>query len=85
MKNIFITGGLGYIGSHTCVVLIKAGFKVSVIDNLSNSHLNVLDRIELISGARPQFYEGDIRDRTLLDNIFSSQAFDDFRLENFEQ
>ena len=76
MKNIFITGGLGYIGSHTCVVLIEAGFKVSVIDNLSNSHLNVLDRIELISGARPQFYEGDIRDGTLLDNIFSSQAFD---------
>ena len=76
MKNIFITGGLGYIGSHTCVVLIEAGFKVSVIDNLSNSHLNVLDRIELISGARPQFYEGDIRDGALLDNIFSSQAFD---------
>jgi len=76
MKNIFITGGLGYIGSHTCVVLIEAGFKVSIIDNLSNSHLIVLDRIEQISGARPQFYEGDIRDRKLLDNIFSSQAFD---------
>ena len=76
MNNIFITGGLGYIGSHTCVVLIGAGFKVSIIDNLSNSHLIVLDRIEQISGARPQFYQGDIRDGALLDNIFSSQAFD---------
>jgi len=76
MKNIFITGGLGYIGSHTCVVLTEAGFKVSIIDNLSNSHLNVLDRIELISGVRPTFYEGDIRDRPFLDDIFSSQNFD---------
>ena len=76
MKNIFITGGLGYIGSHTCVVLIEAGFEVSIIDNLSNSHPIVLDKIELISGVRPTFYEGDIRDRTLLDNIFSSQTFD---------
>jgi len=76
MKNIFITGGLGYIGSHTSVVLIEAGFKVSIIDNLSNSHPNVLDRIELISGVRPTFYEGDIRDRSLLEDIFSSQAFD---------
>jgi len=76
MKKIFITGGLGYIGSHTSVVFIEAGFHVSIIDNLSNSHINVLDRIENISGVRPTFYEGDIRDRTLLDNIFSSQTFD---------
>lgn len=76
MKNIFITGGLGYIGSHTCVVLIEAGFQVSIIDNLSNSSRNVLDRIEAISGVRPAFHEGDIRDGSLLDNIFSSQRFD---------
>ena len=76
MKNIFITGGLGYIGSHTCAVLIEAGFKVSIIDNLSNSSLNVLDRIEFISGVRPTFYEGDIRDKSMLDDIFSSQNFD---------
>ena len=76
MKNIFITGGLGYIGSHTCVVLIEAGFKVAIIDNLSNSSLKVLDRIELISGVRPEFYEGDIRDGSLLDDIFSRQHFD---------
>jgi UDP-glucose 4-epimerase len=76
MKNIFITGGLGYIGSHTCVVLIEAGFVISIIDNLSNSNRNVLDRIELISGVRPAFYEGDIRDKSLLDKIFSDQRFD---------
>ena len=76
MKNIFITGGLGYIGCHTCVVLIEAGYEVSIIDNLSNSHVNVLDRIELISGVRPTFYEGDVRDRSLLGNIFSNQSFD---------
>ena len=76
MKNIFITGGLGYIGSHTCVVLIEAGFEVSIIDNLSNSNVNVLDRIESISGVRPRFYEGDVRNRVLLDDIFSSHEFD---------
>jgi UDP-glucose 4-epimerase len=76
MKNIFITGGLGYIGSHICVVLIEAGFEISIIDNLSNSNRNVLDRIEVISGVRPRFYEGDIRDKSLLDNIFANQRFD---------
>lgn len=76
MRNIFITGGLGYIGSHTCVVLIEAGFKISIIDNLSNSSLKVLDRIELITGVRPRFHEGDIRDRPLLDEIFSNRNFD---------
>ena len=76
MKNIFITGGLGYIGSHTCVVLIEAGFEVSIIDNLSNSNVNVLDRIEHISGVRPTFYEGDIRNKSLLGDIFSNQSFD---------
>ncbi len=75
MKKILITGGLGYIGSHTCIVLIEAGFEVSIIDNLSNSYINVLDRIEHISGVRPTFYEGDIRDRALLDNIFTNHAF----------
>ena len=76
MKNIFITGGLGYIGSHTCVVLLEAGFQVSIIDNLSNSNPGVLDRIESITGVRPVFYQGDIRDRPLLDEIFPSQSFD---------
>lgn len=76
MNKIFVTGGLGYIGSHTCVVLIEAGFQVTIIDNLSNSHPNVLDRIEYISGVRPAFYEGDIRDKSFLDHIFSEHDFD---------
>lgn len=76
MKKILLTGGLGYIGSHTCVVLIEGGYHISIIDNLSNSHRQVLDRIESISGVLPLFYEGDIRDRDLLDEIFSRQHFD---------
>ena len=76
MNNIFVTGGLGYIGSHTSVALIEAGFRISIIDNLCNSHPSVLDRIEQVSGVRPTFYEGDIRDRDLLDDIFSGQVFD---------
>ena len=72
MKDIFITGGLGYIGSHTCVVLMEAGFQVSIIDNLCNSNPGVLDRIETITGVRPVFYEGDIRDRPLLDEILAN-------------
>jgi len=75
MENIFVTGGLGYIGSHTCVVLIEAGFKVSIIDNLSNSRVTVLDRIEEITGIRPLFYQGDIRDMSLLSEIISEQTF----------
>ena len=76
MKHIFITGGLGYIGSHTCVVLIEAGYKVSIIDNLSNSHPIVLDRIEQITGVRPEFYKGDICDMSLLTGILSKHTFD---------
>ena len=74
-KSIFITGRLVNIGFHSCVVLIKAGFEVSIIGNLSNRYLNTFDRIELISRVCPVFYEGDIRDRSLLENIFSKQAF----------
>lgn len=76
MKNILVTGGLGYIGSHTCVVLIDAGFTVSIIDNLCNSHPLVLDKIEIITGVRPRLYEGDIRDLPLLHDLFREQCFD---------
>ncbi len=76
MKKIFVTGGLGYIGCHTCVVLINEGYEVSILDNLSNSYPQVLDRIEAISGVRPNFVEGDIRDPALLGEIFSQQQFD---------
>jgi len=59
---VLVTGGAGYIGSHTCIELIKAGFEPVIIDNLSNSKLVVLDRIETITGKRPAFMEGDILD-----------------------
>jgi UDP-glucose 4-epimerase len=63
MARCLITGGLGYIGSHTCVELLAAGHSVRIVDNLSNSKLAVLDRIEEISGQRPEFIKADIRDR----------------------
>jgi UDP-glucose 4-epimerase len=70
-SHILITGGTGYIGSHTCVELIQAGHSVLLLDNLSNSHIEVLNRIERITGERPGFIEGDIRDSALLDRLFA--------------
>jgi UDP-glucose 4-epimerase len=64
--KVLVTGGTGYIGSHTVVELLTAGFDVTIIDNLSNSKRSVLDRIETITGRRPTFIEGDIRDRPTL-------------------
>ncbi len=68
---ILVTGGTGYIGSHTCVALIAAGHRVTILDNLYNSDAEVVNRIEHITGVRPNFIEGDIRDGALLRNIFS--------------
>lgn len=68
--KILVTGGTGYIGSHTVVELQKAGFDVVIIDNLSNSNLDVLDGIEKISGVRPAFVEGDCTDLQTLKNLF---------------
>jgi UDP-glucose 4-epimerase len=67
---ILVTGGSGYIGSHTVVELLAAGQDVLIYDNLSNSKISVLDRIETISGKRPAFIEGDIRDRAVLQRVF---------------
>lgn len=68
--KILVTGGTGYIGSHTTVELINAGFDVVIIDNLSNSEIAVLDGIEKITGVRPDFVEGDITDLPTLKNLF---------------
>lgn len=71
MKKILVTGGAGYIGSHTCVELLETGnYFPIVIDNLSNSSPIALDRVATITGTRPDFYEGDIRDADLLQRIF---------------
>ena len=73
---ILVTGGAGYIGSHTVVELQNAGYDVVVIDNLSNSSKKSLERVEKITGKSVRFYEDDIRDRDALDNIFLNEKID---------
>ncbi len=76
MKTILVTGGLGYIGSHTVVALLNYGFNVVVLDNLCNSKKTVNDRIEAITARKASFYEGDIRDRSSLESIFKQHELD---------
>lgn len=74
--KVLLTGGTGYIGSHTCVQLLEAGHEVVIIDNLYNSKAVVLDRIEKICGRRPQFFDVDICDFEALVSVFSGQKFE---------
>lgn len=74
--TILVTGGTGYIGSHTVVELLDAGYDVVVIDNLVNSSSESLKRVEQITGKKVRFYEADIRDRKALDRIFEENAID---------
>ncbi len=69
-KKILVTGGTGYIGSHTVVELQESGFEVVVVDNLSNSNIEVLDSVEKITGLKPQFENIDISDRDKTHNFF---------------
>ncbi|PMH44626.1 UDP-glucose 4-epimerase GalE [Vibrio sp. 10N.286.49.B3] len=71
MNKILVTGGMGYIGSHTCLQMIAAGMEPIIVDNLSNSKSLVLERIEALTQHRPTFYCGDIRDEAFLDSIFA--------------
>lgn len=73
---VLVTGGAGFIGSHTCVELIASGYEVVIVDNLYNARMEVVDRIEEISGKRPAFYEVDIRDRQGLDCVFKKEKID---------
>lgn len=75
-KNILVTGGLGYIGSHTVVALQEAGYDVVIIDDLSNSELFVLDRIEQITGIKPAFHQIDLKDEKLVHEFFQNQKVD---------
>lgn len=70
MKQILVTGGTGYIGSHTAVELQNAGYEVVIVDNLSNSSIDVLDGIEKITGIRPTFEQFDLTDQEQLENFF---------------
>ncbi|MGJ7488841.1 UDP-glucose 4-epimerase GalE [Variovorax sp. ZT4R33] len=72
-KNILVTGGAGFIGSHTCVALAEAGYTPIILDNLGNSDVRVLERLAAIIGTAPAFVQGDVRDRALLDEVFRSR------------
>ncbi len=69
---ILITGGTGYIGSHTCIAMAQAGHDLLILDNLCNSRADVVDRLETLCGKRPGFIQGDVRDAALLDPLFAN-------------
>ncbi|MBR5931825.1 MAG: UDP-glucose 4-epimerase GalE [Lachnospiraceae bacterium] len=71
--KILVTGGAGYIGSHTVVELLNAGHEVAVVDNLSNASVKALDRVEEITGKKVSFYEVDIRDDVTLEEVFKNE------------
>lgn len=74
--NILVTGGAGYIGSTTCLQLMQAGLRPVILDNLTNADAKVIDRIEQLAGSRPAFFQGDVRDRSLLDVILVREKID---------
>ncbi|EJU80266.1 UDP-glucose 4-epimerase [Neisseria meningitidis NM3001] len=74
--KVLVTGGTGFIGSHTAISLIKAGYDVVILDNLCNSSINILPRLKEITGKDITFYQGDIRDRALLQKIFAEHKIE---------
>lgn len=74
--NVLVTGGAGYIGSHTAVELIEAGYDAIIVDDLSNAKEDVIDRIETITGKRPVFYKEDCKDKEAMRKIFSENKID---------
>lgn len=76
MKKILVTGGLGYIGSHTVVELIAEGYEVVIIDNLSNTQKTVLEGIEEITKVRPIFYAYDLKDKAMVSRVFSTHEIE---------
>ena len=81
MSAILVAGGAGYIGSHTCVELLNAGYDVVVVDNLSNSSKESLNRVKQITGKDVKFYEADVADQPKMREIFEENkifAVDDF-------
>ena len=76
MERILVTGGTGYIGSHTVLELYKQGYEIDILDNLANSKITVLDKIEQLSGKRPDFYNIDLRDFEKLNQLFEKHQYD---------
>ncbi|MCI8460370.1 MAG: UDP-glucose 4-epimerase GalE [Bacilli bacterium] len=74
--KVLVTGGCGYIGSHTCVELLNNDFEVVILDNLSNSKITVLDKIKTITSKEVKFYEGDMIDSNILDRVFEENEID---------
>ena len=74
--SILVTGGAGYIGSHTCIELLEAGYQVVVVDNLCNSSKKSLERVQEITGKELTFYQDDLLDSEALDAIFQRESID---------
>lgn len=74
--NILVTGGAGYIGSHTCLELLKAGHEIIIVDNLINSHKTSIERIEMLSGKSVSFYEIDVMEKNSLEKVFNQHTID---------
>ena len=76
MSKVLATGGTGYIGSHTVIELINRGYEVEILDNLFNSKIEVLDKIEKITGVRPKFHQVDMLDAEGVENVFKEGNFE---------
>jgi len=74
--KVLLTGGTGYIGSHTAVELLKQGYEVEIMDNLFNSKIEVLDKIESITGVKPKFYKVDLLDKEGMDELFKNGGYE---------
>jgi UDP-glucose 4-epimerase len=76
MPNILVTGGTGYIGSHTVTSLLEKGYNVTIIDNLVNSNIKILSLIQKITHKKPKFYKIDLCDKDSVEHVFQHQHFD---------